>query len=283
MAAFYILLELLFPMITVGFNLLFFENLAKYRRVRYATGVVNLLYVGFAVCHPPTSIPALKYLVGLVAAFHFVRSLEVLLVFDPLSVKRLRKVGSRYIWESLPPPYSIRRLAWVVDLLASPRAVGWSHSTARYFPPPDQIVDNKDLRPPLKPLNMRGPGRLWFLWKQVQRLGISLLWFDLYFAVFDHGNGITGKMIIDDIAIKTIQAPLSEDVHAWIARVAWVLCLPFSFDACYTFLALVAVGILTENVIGTAGEPWAWPVLFGGFRLSKPSIQGMNLYPTRLL
>jgi hypothetical protein len=282
MEAFYTLLKLIFPCVTVAFTLLFFELHQNSSRVRYAICAINFVWVGLTVCHPPTSIPALKYLVGMWAAFHLIRSFEILLVFDTPSMKRLRKVGSRYVWEHLPPPYSLRRLPWIVDILTSPRAVGWSHSTAGYSPPRHLIDDPKGLRRTLKPFNMRGPGRARFVREQLNRLAMSGLWFDFYFSIVKHGNGITGKMIVDDVSTKMIQAPLSENAHAWIARLAWVLCLPFFFDACYTFLALIAVGIITDNLIGAAGEPWAWPALFGGFRLSKPSIQGKQQGSTRL-
>ena len=130
-------LAALFPFITIAVSFLCFEYIAKYPGLRYVSCALNILYTAFAVQHPPTSSPFFNYLSGVLPAVYALRSLEILVITNPLSMKRLRKMGmglSSYHWEPLPPPLCFRRLLWAIDLLANPRAIGWSHGSTRYLP-----------------------------------------------------------------------------------------------------------------------------------------------------
>jgi hypothetical protein len=133
----------------------------------------------------------------------------------------------------------------------------------------------------LKATGIQKLDRRYFPWNQLRRLIIIYVWFDCYHALFVHDHGQAAQNIIDHSAIKLLEEELtsamSQTLYIWLARIAWLISVHFFFDACHAFIALIAVGIFTESWLGTAGEPWAYPALFGGFRLSTPNLKGGNL------
>lgn len=275
-------LAALFPFATIAASFLCFEYTAKYPGLRYVSCGLNILYTAFAVQHPPTSIPFLNYISGVLPVIYTLRSLEILVITDPLSMKRLRKVGlSSYRWEPLPPPLCFRRLLWAIELLANPRAIGWSHGPTRYLP---ITVDTHGESRVGCATKVREPNRRSFLWRQAYRLAISYVWFDFYLATFDNGYGPGAEMRFDGTAFGFLDVHLTptirQTLNSWVARVSWLISLRFFFDSCHAIVSLVAVGLFTETWLGTAGEPWAYPALFGGSLLSKPRIRGMEVLGT---
>jgi hypothetical protein len=273
------------PFSITGFGLLFFEHLAGSARMRYGFCGLNILYTWFSLRHPTAS-PFFNYMIGLMSIVHVVRSVEILIASDPLSMKRLRKVGlSCYCWEPLPPPYSFRRLLWIIDNVSNLRAIGWSHGSARYLPPACQIIEKNSVSRPLKPTATWGPSRQSFLWTQVRRLVVAYLWFDSYHTMFVHENGGHVERLIDITAKRMLGAYLapatSQNIYNWLGRIARIISAQFFLDACHALTALMAVGIITDTWLGTAGEPWAYPPLFGGFRLSTPNLKGRDFMASR--
>jgi hypothetical protein len=273
------------PFSATGFGLLFFEHLTGSARMRYGFCGLNILHAWFSLRHPTAS-PFFNYMIGLMSVVHVVRSVELLIASDPLSMKRLRKAGLYcYYWEPLPPPYSFRRLLWIIDNVSNLRGIGWSHGSARYLPPPSQIIEENSVSRPLKPTATWGPNRQSFLWTQVRRLVVAYLWFDFYHTMFVHENGRHMERLIDTTGKRMLGAYLApatnQNIYNWLGRIARIISAQFFLDAAHAITALIAVGIITDTWLGTAGEPWAYPTLFGGFRLSTPNLKGRDFLASK--
>jgi hypothetical protein len=264
------------PFCIIGIGLFFFEHLADSVRLRYALCWLSVLYSWYSIQHPITG-PFFNYMTGLMSVYHPVRAVELLISSNPRSMRRLRKVGSFYCWEHLPPAYSFRRLLWIIDILFNPRAIGWAHGPTRHLPPASHILEPGAFRP-WKSNNIHNLSRGTFLLTQVRRLVVSYIWLDFYITVFVHANGrdvqnmfgITAQMVI---GVHPTPAT-SQIVYSWVWRIARIISAQYFLDAFHAFLGLVAVGIFTDAWLDTAGEAWTYPTLFGGFHLSKPSLKG---------
>lgn len=274
------------PFSVTGFGLLFFEQLAGSVRMRYGLCGLNILYAWFSLRHPTAS-PFFNYMIGLMSIVHIVRSVEILIASDPSTMKRLRKVGlSFYFWEPLPPPYSLRRLLWIIDIVSNLRAIGWRHGSEKYLPPSCQILEKNSFSRPSKPAATWGPSRQSFLWTQARRLVAAYMWFDFYHTMFVHENGRHTERLIDMTSKKMLGAYLApatcQNIYKWLGRIARIISAQFFLDGFHALTALFAVGIITDTWLGTAGETWAYPTLFGGFRLSTPNLKGRDFMAPRV-
>lgn len=259
-----------------GLGLLFYEQLAKYDRLRYGCCGLSVLYSCYSVQHP-TAGPLFNYMTGFMAIYHPVRAIELLIVSNPLSMRRLRKVGPLYCWESFPPPNDIRRIFCIIDLLANPRAIGWSHGPVSHLPPASLIISGSGARTSWKPVGNWKPSCRSFILTQTRRILIAYLWFDMYLTVFAHGNGLLAKRIINNISESLGAQPtlvMSHEIYKWLGRVARIVSAQIFLDGSHAFFSLVAVGIISAISHDIAGETWAHPTLFGGFRLSSPNLKG---------
>jgi hypothetical protein len=256
-----------------GLGLLFYEQLAEHDGLRYGCCGLSVLYSCYSVQHP-TAGPFFNYMTGFMAIYHPVRAIELLIVSDPLSMRRLRKIGPFYCWETFPPPNDIRRVFCIIDLLANPRAIGWSHGPVSHLPPASLIISEGGARTSWKPVRDWKPSRWSFIMTQTRRILIAYLWFDMYLAVFAHKNGLLATRMIRNVS-ESLGAQL--EIYKWLGRVARIISAQFFLDGSHAFFSLVAVGIISGISHDIAGETWTHPTLFGGFRLSTPNLKGKCL------
>ncbi|KAJ5906131.1 uncharacterized protein N7473_003047 [Penicillium subrubescens] len=259
-----------------GLGLLLYEHLVKYDRLRYGCCGLSVLYSCYSVQHPSAG-PLFNYMTGFMAIYHPVRAIELLIVSNPLSMRRLRKVGSLYCWESFPPPNDIRRIFCIIDLLANPRAIGWSHGPVSHLPPATLIISEGGARTSWKRVGDWKPSRRSFIMTQTRRILIAYLWFDMYLAVFAPKKGLLVTRMINNVS-ESLGAQLtiatSHEIYKWLGRVVRIISAQVFLDGSHAFFSLVAVGIISGISNDIAGETWAHPTLFGGFRLSSPNLKG---------
>jgi hypothetical protein len=259
-----------------GLGLLFYEQLAKSDRLRFGLCGLSVLYSCYSVQHP-TAGPLFNYMTGFMSVYHPVRAIELLIVSNPLSMRRLRKVGSLYSWESFPPPNDIRRIVCIIDLLANPRAIGWSHGPVYHRPPASLIINESSAPFARKRVNVWKPSRWSFILTQARRILIAYLWFDIYLVLFAHENGLLVKHTIQSISESLgahLTMSMSQGIYSWLGRVARIISAQFFLDGSHAFFSLVAIGVISVISNDIAGETWTHPTLFGGFRLSSPNLKG---------
>lgn len=259
-----------------GLGLLFYEHLVKYDRLRYGCCGLSVLYSCYSVQHPTTG-PLFNYMTGFMAVYHPVRAIELLIVSNPLSMRRLRKVGPLYCWESFPPPNDTRRILCIIDLLANPRAIGWSQGPVSHLPPASLIISEGGASTSWKWASDWKPSCWTFIMTQVRRILVAYLWFDMYLAVFANENGLLVTRMINNVSESLGAQPtlaMSYEIYKWMGRVVRIISAQFFLDGSHAFFSLVAVGIISGISNDIAGETWAHPTLFGGFRLSSPNLKG---------
>jgi hypothetical protein len=260
-----------------GLGLLFYEYLAKSDRLRYGCCAVSVLYSIYSVQHP-TEGPLFNYMTGFMSIYHPVRAIELLIISNPLSMQRLRKVGRLYCWESFPPPSDIRRIFCIIDLLANPRAIGWSHGPVSHLPPTSLIINESGAPTSWKRVSDDWkPSRRLFILTQARRILIAYLWFVLYLAIFARENDLLATQMIKNVSESLgahLTQTVSQEIYKWLWRVARIISAQFFLDESHAFFSLIAVGIISSTSIDIAGETWTYPTLFGGFRLSSPNLKG---------
>ncbi|KAJ5460795.1 uncharacterized protein N7458_002347 [Penicillium daleae] len=192
-------------------------------------------------------------------------------------MQRLRKVGRLYCWESFPPPSDIRRIFCIIDLLANPRAIGWSHGPVSHLPPTSLIINESGAPTSWKRVSDDWkPSRRLFILTQARRILIAYLWFDLYLAIFAREDDLLATQMIKNVS-ESLGAHLTQtvgqEIYKWLWRVARIISAQFFLDGSHAFFSLIAVGIISSTSIDIAGETWTYPTLFGGFRLSSPNLK----------
>lgn len=261
-----------------GLGLLFYEHLAKSKRLQYGCCGLSILYSCYSVRHPAAG-PLFNYMTGFMSVYHPVRAIELLIVSNPLSMRRLAKVGPLYCWEPFPPSHDMRRVYYIIDLLANPRAIGWSHGPISHLPPASLIKMEATASTPWKRADNWKPSLASFVVTQGRRIILAYLWFDLYYVAFVHEKGLFTRQIIGSFS-NNLGAQLtlatSEELFKWSGRVARIISAQFFLDGSHAFFSLVAVGIISSLSHDIAGETWTHPTLFGGFRLSSPNLKGKH-------
>ena len=271
------------PFFIPGLAILFFEHLSDSSRLRYGCCALSFLYGCYYLQHPTPS-PIINYMRGFMAVYHPVRTIELLLVCNPLSLRRLKKVGSIYTWGPFPPPYSFRRVLWIVDLMCNPRAIGWSHGPDRNLPPASQIYGKSGSHHMCKSASIPAPSRRSFFFIQVRRIVCAYLWFDFHINILDSEDDRVIEGIIDVITKSLFDSHLTlvthRNIHNCLSLTARVISSQLFLDGMHALLSLIAVFLVPEALINTAAEPWNWPALFGSFKLSSPTVKGKNLVRT---
>lgn len=279
-----IFLNFIFPLVVLGapfvtgiFGLFFYEYVASSARIRHGFSVLTILHI-FGVMLFPTASPFFNYMIGLMSIVHAMRFIEIFFVTNPPSLKRLRKIGQLYYWEHMPPPYTMRRIVWALDLVSNSRGIGWSHGPIRYLPSGCRILDG---RGGSRPFNTRGiptPTPRQFLWVQMQWIVLAYLWFDLYNIIFVRGQA---RRMVDGITHRLFGAPLNYPLQQVFQTsldcLVNIISARFFLGGMQAFWSLVAIGVSTD-AIGTTAEIWMWPPIFGAFNPFERSFQGIHLF-----
>ncbi|PLB36741.1 uncharacterized protein BDW47DRAFT_108026 [Aspergillus candidus] len=220
-----------------------------------------------ALLYPPEAQAWVQYANGFLSVGYLVRAVELLLVRDVEQLRALDRTSrsSAYSWQPMPAALGWTRLRWMLDLVMNPRAIGWSHGSARYHHP--ERLRNR---------------RLPFFCSRLLTLVTAYLVFDAHQTCFSRNYPRVCSTIatILDTTWGVENAPeISENIAiTYLFPVSCWLAV-FSFmEAVRTLYSMVTVAILGTFSDLPSGEPWMYPGWFGSvtslFRLNLKGIWG---------
>lgn len=219
--------------------------------------------------------PIASFFFGLLSAWSLIWSAVLLLVFNPhIEFRRIRIVddanstgskSSQYGWEAFPKSISMRRLYWTLDLILNFRGIGWSYRNSKLPTDGEKCTfDSAELNS--INANCRGmaqiragKGRQSFV---LGSLGLFLrdyLLLDLCSHLFhldpffseSQANQFLSVIPPGPIYITSFRLLLS-----LVALYAWC-------DIIFVGFAILSVGVFGDRWMGTHGEPWMHPRLWG--------------------
>ncbi|EZF35629.1 hypothetical protein TMEN_2654 [Trichophyton mentagrophytes] len=214
-----------------------------YRSVIIRSTIYAAIIIGtcLAIFSPPFNNVLLNYLTGFFSFWYIIWSANILFIYRPLQLRRLKKnksqAGISYHWEELPPACTYERVQWAWDLSVNYRGIGWEHAMPKEGYPPL----NTQLGVRVKDFNHR----LFVICRQVRRIVISYILLDLAQNILHTSwrdtfgwTGVTAEIIATGLAL-------------------------FSFtDGLHGLSTLIGVGLL-------GGEEWMYPALFGRLECFK--------------
>lgn len=213
------------------------------------------------------------YLTGFAAVLFFIWSAIMLLFCNPIQgFRRLRRVkigqkGSELVvkheWESYPAQFGWRRTAWAIDLLFNLRGIGWSFRQPCYIVPDDVQKLYADIGIDLSskvPTKANTLSRSKFLREQCIRLITQYLLVDLCITFMDISPFFqNARPPLEWIFPLSIQNLLLFPYNSLLAAIGVYAVL----DLYGTCLVLIFVGPLGPELLGTWGEPFMYPRLWG--------------------
>lgn len=268
------------PVVLLPISLFFFEYLAQSKTLRQGLCWICVSCAVYTVLNPPSKHPLINWVNGFFSVVHIARYLELLFVYDPRLLYRVKQapVSSIYQWEGFLPLLSTRRLIWVADLTFNIRAIGWSHGSDQFLPHVHPGVLQKgsltNFRVAYPPWALDGDRWRLFL-KHVSIISRVYLWFDAY-------HFVTDPRIWNRMVSKTgipLSSMVIQELHGWVRGIGAVISLIFFLHAVHTSVTLVAVCIFGTTFLGAWGEPWAYPPLFKEMCISTLNIQGWTRFP----
>ncbi|KAE8452765.1 hypothetical protein EG329_013037 [Mollisiaceae sp. DMI_Dod_QoI] len=218
-----------------------------------------------------------SYLMGFGAVLFFMRSTILLLFYNPpQDFQRLRRVAVspkeskgiiRHEWEPFPEEVGLRRMFWVSDLLINLRGIGWSFRKPCFFVPKDiqklyldHGIDVSTGNPSFKPIRSNHFDRSMFFSSQCILFATRYLLVDICINLMDSNPLFQGSghplHWIYPVSIRRFLLFLYNSVLGTVGVYAVM-------DLYATCLALTTVGLLGPNNLGTWGEPFMYPRLWG--------------------
>jgi len=224
--------------------------------------------------------PVISYFGGIFAAWLILWSMVMTLIYNPprefCRVRKTKVIGtttsnsegaqiSAYQWEPCPKQFGRKRLLWTLDLLFNFRGVGWSHQPHRI---PPHISNNLAIaRNSLEESHLKTDAQTQsktsFLICQLMLLLRDYLWWDVFthFSVMDpYFQGEHSQISL---------APAYLVGYYPVAVACWRIFLVFSTTYALmemffvTSISFIAVCIFGDEWLGTWGERWMHPSLFG--------------------
>ena len=215
----------------------------------------------WTICHSPYSVPILDFITGLGSAWYVIWSADLLFVLDPRTFRRIQISGitkrtkhhhESYHWEPLPGRLTLQRAFWVLDLVTNPRELGWEHGLhLQSIPHAIQgSGEKKNYLSSSSPANTS----LQCLVSHTMKVVSSHFMMAMY-----------EKPPLDIRAwlFKYLPERLQQDAWQFISLLAWIMEIYFILTIMHSIIALVAVGIFGHRWLGTAGQPWMYPPIFG--------------------
>ncbi|KAF8863489.1 hypothetical protein BDZ45DRAFT_738068 [Acephala macrosclerotiorum] len=219
-----------------------------------------------------------SYLMGFGGPLMFISSVNLLLFSNPRDFCRLRRLrpianldmSKRRIsheWEPFPEEFGLRRAFWILDLLFNLRGIGWSYRKPLYPVPKDiQIlyrdigVDVLDESPSFRPTRSNDVKRPTFFKHQFPLLMTRYLMVDFCITLMDLTSFFQGSepplAWVLPLSIRNLS------LFPWNALLA-AIGVYAVLDLYASCTALISVGILGPNVLGTWGEPFMYPSIWG--------------------
>jgi hypothetical protein len=252
------------------------------------SAVLGVLILGSAhlIMNPPATNAFLKGATAFISILWIIRFMELMLAHNVANMKRIRRLPFSpfcstpvYAWQSRPKELSYDRILWTLDLVTNIRAVGWSHGPTNYRPPSDSLLGQKKSLPDMA-ISKQGSTRTThslntsfdkplFIRQQLRRILSAYAVVDIYQTWFPSRRCQSLSKLLQIV---------QEDVN----RLASAICIYALLDGGHALISFIAIGAFGSNCLGTAGEPWAYPPLFG----SPCHFLGFNLggiYPHRLI
>ncbi|EFR01929.1 hypothetical protein MGYG_04929 [Nannizzia gypsea CBS 118893] len=229
------------PPATLFISSCFLDFLYRSIVIRLAIYTTITAVACLAIISPPFNNALLNYLTGFFSFWYIIWSANILFIYRPLQLRRLKRHGSpaeiAYRWEGLPPPYTHRRFQWAWDLSTNYRGIGWEHTMPTDGYPPLKthgVVKDKDFSP-----------RIPLICRQVRRIVVSYILLDLAQNVLHMSwrNSLDWARAIAEI-------------------IATGLALFGFTDGLHALATLIGVGLL-------GGEEWMYPALFGRLEYFK--------------
>jgi hypothetical protein len=220
--------------------------------------------------------PIISYFIGFGAVFTIIHSAVLIIISHPCRdfkrvrpVKNLENEVASYEWEKFPENDLLRRIGWVLDLMFNLRGIGWN-----YCPQPStlplEVLKLYQFEPATKvhvrnsqPTTHRKTlSRTSWLLHQITRLVVVYLILDLTTALMQNDPWLNGSGPYDPFSLPAPERDI------WFLLLGYRIFLvavgAFGFiDIGITSLGLVCVGVFGEKWIGTWGEQWMWPGLWG--------------------
>lgn len=236
----------------------------------------------------------ISYLMGFGGPLMFMRAANLLLFSNPREFRRLRRlrpIANRdmsrrritHEWEPFPESIGPRRAFWILGLVFNLRGVGWSYQKPLYPVPKDiQILyqaigmDLLDESPSYKPTRSNEFKRLAFLEQQFFLLATRYLLVDLCITLMDLTPFFQGsEPPLAWVLPLSIHNLCSFPWHALLGTIGVYAVLNL-YGSC---IALVSVGLLGPNVLGTRGEPFMYPSIWGPiWEIWDTGLMGTYLY-----
>ncbi|CZR53290.1 uncharacterized protein PAC_03168 [Phialocephala subalpina] len=253
-------------------------------RIFYCHWIVRALTLLVIYCetaygyrpHKITNI-IISYLMGFGGPLMFIRSANLLLFTNPRNFQRLRKLkaianldmSKRRIgheWEPFPE-FGLRRAYWILDLLFNLRGIGWSYRKPLYPVPRDIQTLYQDIgmdisneNPYFRPTRSNDLKRSAFFKQQFFLLITRFLMVDLCINLMDRSQAFQGFQPPLSMVYPVSTRSLLMFLWNGVLGTAGVYSVMDLYGSC---IALVSVGLLGPNVLGTWGEPFMYPRLWG--------------------
>jgi hypothetical protein len=186
------------------------------------------------------------YCLGFITVWVIISAANLLLCHDPIK-------DFKYGGQSAPVS-TLDRLSWIFYLLISPRGIGWDFGPTH--------APKRQMKAP--PANEARKLRAAFLKKQLFITAIDYLLLDLAIHLVLRDSFLLGR------ELNPFSLPAEE-------RRTWFLLLPCRLliagtgiftviDMLSKYTALICVGVFGENLLGSWGQYWNYPPVFGSFR-----------------
>ena len=275
----YVIISLVPPVATF----LYFWGLEYWTRLPLADRLwpwVVFISASYAILLPPELPGYLAIIFGPGSVIHIIRAIELGFVLDVPKLARLRKTkasgAALYAWESYPPPLTIHRGIWLIDLMTSIRGIGWSHGPRNRLPPPSLTLDSRSACESQKGVRgtheWNGKDVRRFLSEKAVEVILCYLWIDTYQSI------IIRSSLWQSLARPTGWggAEIPHKVFSWLLTpwVKWIpvkICIYATIQLSCSLLAFVDVGL---GFLGN--EPWKYPPIFGSsIAVMRVNFQGM--------
>jgi hypothetical protein len=263
----------------------------------YAVRVVTFAAVAgtlaFALQPHNIETPSTSYLFGFAPSWTLIVAAVLLLLCNPpRDFRRIRRKDyqghakegsasdSQYEWEPFPKQLS-RRFWWTLDLLMNFRGLGWSYQKRQHQIPDEvkKVYDEsgiKVIRDGCENEKRTGQTRSAFLVKQCGYFLVDYMMLDFFIYLMDRDPWFNRSLGSDERLLFGYPAGNLDMLVRPYRVFVGTLATYSVMDLAHVFLAIVSVS-LGERWLGTHGEPWMHPRLWGSLvELYHRGLPGRN-------
>lgn len=265
----YLYISILPPIATF----MFFWGLEYWKKIPLADQLwfsIVVISGSYAIFFPPELPGCVSIICGPGCVIHIVRAVELGFVLDVPTLRRLRRTQASndvaYMWETYPPPLTLRRGIWLIDLMTSIRGIGWTHGPRACLPPASLLFETQSGSQQQQKTKIGGRNersqkidREKFLIQKGIELFVCYLWIDFYQSIIICSEGW-------DAIAKTSSwdyPETTQKIVSWLLTpfIKWIpvkMSIYAVIQIACSFLAFVDLGL------GFSGnEHWQYPPIFG--------------------